>query len=242
MRLALVHMHRGELRAALPIAKETLPLAERLGDALLLGQADHTLGITHLYLGDLALARRHLGEALALYDPERDRVRAALYGSDICTVCHAWLSFVLWLQGFPDGALRHADEAIAAARPVHHPLSEAFALAFTAQLHQLRGDMALCRKGAEAALALASQQALPYWAAVAMVLGGWALVKEGQAEQGLARLRSGLDAYCATGAKVRRPEWLALLAEAYLDIGRIEEGSSALREALAEVEKTASGF
>jgi predicted ATPase len=109
-------------------------------------------------------------------------------------------------------------------------------------LHQLRGEVALCRERAEAALALATEQLLPYWAAHAMVLGGWALVKQGQAEEGLPRLRAGLDAGRATGSKVRGPQWLALLAEAYLEAGRIEEGMSAVREALAEVEETAARY
>jgi predicted ATPase len=51
-------------------------------------------------------------------------------------------------------------------------------------------------------------------------------------------LRSGVDAYCATGAKNRAPEWLAVLAEACLETGRIEEGLPAVREALAETEET----
>jgi hypothetical protein len=56
------------------------------------------------------------------------------------------------------------------------------------------------------------------------------------------RLRAGLDAGRATGSKVREPQWLALLAEACLAARRIEEGLSAVREALAEVEETAARY
>ena len=241
-RLANFHMFRGELRTGLALAEEALGLAERLGDPLILGHVRYMMALLHRHLGDLAAARRHLEAGLALYDPERDRAEAARYGFDTCTACHAVLGWVFWDQGYPDQALRHAEEAIAAARAASHPLSDAFALSFAAMLHQLRGEVALCRERAEAALALATEQLLPYWAAHAMVLGGWALVKQGQAEEGLRRLRAGLDAGRATGSKVRGPQWLALLAEACLAAGRIEEGLSAVREALAEVEETTARY
>jgi tetratricopeptide (TPR) repeat protein len=124
-------------------------------------------------LGDLAAARRHLEAGLALYDPERDRAEAARYGFDTCTACHAVLGWVFWDQGYPDQALRHAEEAIAAARAASHPLSDAFALSFAAMLHQLRGEVALCRERAEVALALATEQLLPYWARIAAAATLW---------------------------------------------------------------------
>jgi predicted ATPase len=241
-RLANFHMFRGELRTGLAIAEETLGLAERLGDPHVLSHGQYVMGLLHRHLGDPTAARRHLEAGLALYDPERDRAEAARYGFDTCTVCHAVLGWAFWDQGYPDQALRHVEEAITAARAASHPLSDAFALSFAAMLHQLRGEVALCRERAESALALAIEQVLPYWAAYAIVLSGWALVEEGQEEEGLVRLRAGIDANRATGANVRGPQWLALLAEACLDTGRIEEGLSAVSEALAVTEQTGARY
>ena len=240
-RVANFHMFCGELRTGLAIAEETLGLAERLGDPHVLSHGHYVMGLLHLHLGDPAAARRRLEAGLALYDPERDRAEAARYGFDTCTACHAVLGWVFWDQGYPDQALRHAEEAIAAARAASHPLSDAFALSFAAMLHQLRGEVVLCRERAESALALATEQVLPYWAAYAIVLSGWALVEEGQ-EEGFAQLRAGIDVYRATGAKVRGPQWLALLAEACLDTGRVEEGLSAVSEALAVTEQTVARY
>jgi hypothetical protein len=92
----------------------------------------------------------------------------------------------------------------------------------------------VCLERAEAAFALAAEQVLPFWAATAAIYSGWALVKKGQAKEGLARLRSGLDTHRGIGAE---PQSLALLAEACLASDRIEEGLSAVHEALAEVEE-----
>jgi predicted ATPase len=46
----------------------------------------------------------------------------------------------------------------------------------------------------------------------------------------------------ATGGELRRPQFLALLAEAYGGIGQIEEAWNVLAEALAAVEKTGEGL
>ncbi len=238
IRLANVHLHDGKLRTGLVLAQEALALAERFGDPFLLSHADFVMGQAHIGLGDPAAARRHYEEGLALYDPERDRAQAARLSFDVCSRCRSMVGFVLWLQGFPDEALRHEEEAIAATRAAAHPTSETSALIFAAEVHQWRGELALCRDRAEAALALAAEHGFPHWAAIATALGGWALVKEARAEEGLARLRAGVEAHRATGVKLTRPQWLALFAEACLVAGRIEDGLSAVRGALAAVEET----
>ena len=190
--------------------------------------------------GRPAAAQRHFENGLALYDAQRDRVNAARVGYDTGTACHAVLGLVLWERGYPDEALRHAQEAIAAARPASHPLSEAWALSHAAYVHLLRGEIALCLEWAEAALALATEQMLPHFAVHAMVCSGWALVKKGNAEQGLARLRAAMDGDPAIGTREVNSIWLVLLADACLETGRIEEGLSAVRAAIAETKEIAA--
>jgi predicted ATPase len=163
---------------------------------------------------------------------------AARYGHDLRTNCHCALGHVLSCQGSIDKALGHAKDAIAAARAAAHPAGEVVALSVAAVMHRLRGEVALCLEQAEAGVALASEQIIPFLAMYAMAPSGWALVKKGRTEEGLGRLREALDAYRATGARFRLPEWLAPLAELCLETGRIEEGLSAVGEALAVTEET----
>jgi predicted ATPase len=86
---------------------------------------------------------------------------------------------------------------------------------------------------AEAALALASEQQLALRQAQAMVLRGWALVMQGQAETGMTQLQQGLAAVRATGEGIERPYRLALLAEACGQSGQPAVGVQVLTEALA---------
>jgi predicted ATPase len=229
---------RGDPRKSLEVAEDALTFAERSSDPIVRGIAHWLSGNARWWLADLLGARRHLEEGLAFYDPARDCADAVRYGFDPGMSCAAFLGRVLWHLGFPDQGLVHAESAIATARAVAHPFSESWALSWAAALYQLRGEAELCRERAEAALAIATDQVIPFFGAHGMVLGGWALVKQGRTEEGLARLRAGIDAYRAIGAKIEELHWLAVLAEGCRETGRIEEGLSALREALGETEKT----
>jgi predicted ATPase len=64
-------------------------------------------------------------------------------------------------------------------------------------------------------------------------LRGWAMARQGYHEEGIAQIQEGLAAYRATGSASARPLFLCLLAEACLEAGRLDDGLSALTEALA---------
>jgi predicted ATPase len=87
-------------------------------------------------------------------------------------------------------------------------------------------------------MALASEQGFPQWLTVGMILRGWALAMQGQAEEGRAQLCQALAAWRAMGAGMAVAHWLALLAEAYGQAGQAEEGLRRLAEALAHVDTT----
>jgi predicted ATPase len=91
---------------------------------------------------------------------------------------------------------------------------------------------------AEAAISLATDQGFPHWRAQGVVLRGWALVQQGQAQAGIEQINQGMMVYCATGAALGRANYLALLAEAYGTTGQPEAGLTVLTEALALVDKT----
>ena len=63
-------------------------------------------------------------------------------------------------------------------------------------------------------------------------------MQQRQEEEGIALMRQGLAAYRATGAELGRAQFLALLVEAYGQIGQTEEGLTLLTEALTAINKT----
>jgi predicted ATPase len=200
-------------------------------------EAHWALGDTLLWLGELAPARAHLEQGIAFYNPQRDHSHALLHGYDPGVACLCFLARVLWHLGYPDQAFESNDRALTLAHTLSHPYSLAWALSWTAALHQLRWEVPTVQERAAAGLALSTEQGFAFFAPHGMVLRGWALVEQGQGEEGVAQLRQGVAAYRGTGAEIERSHWLALLAEAYGKVGRSEEGLSVLVEALAEVQR-----
>ena len=111
----------------------------------------------------------------------------------------------LWLLGYPEQALARVHEALALAHALSHPFSLAYARCWAAVVSQFRRDVPAVHEHAEAAVALATEQGFPLWAAMGTILRGWALAMQGQGEEGMAQVRQGIAAWRATGAAVTRP-------------------------------------
>jgi predicted ATPase len=72
-------------------------------------------------------------------------------------------------------------------------------------------------------MTLSTEQGFPFWWARGMILQGWALAGLGSREEGIAQMRQGLATYQATGAKLGRSHFLALLAEALVAVHKTRE-------------------
>jgi predicted ATPase len=104
----------------------------------------------------------------------------------------------------------------------------------------------LTHERAEALIALAAEQGFALWIAGGTIMRGWGLSQRshepdaGQrpGEEGRAQIHQGLAAWRATGAKVIRPYWLALLAAASAQVDQPEAGLTRLAEALVVVNET----
>jgi class 3 adenylate cyclase/predicted ATPase len=236
--LTMTYSVRGKIRIGRETAEQLLVLGERLHDTEPLGYAHHAMGNTLLWFGELGSARTHLEKGISLYQPESGSSLAFRFGFNCASNCHFFLGRVLWHLGYPDQALTSAEQAVAIAAAVAHPVSRAGALSWAAALHQLRGEVGRAREVAETDLALTSEEMLPFFRAHAIIFRGWALFEQGQVEEGIAQLREGLVAYRATGADLECSHWLALLAEAYRDIGQPEQGLRVIAEALDPVAQT----
>ena len=228
---------RGKLLAARELEEQLLSFAQQQQTPALVLEAHHACWSTALSLGELTAAQTHIEKGLALYDPQLHHSNARIYTGHDPAVCgRAWGALTAWLQGYPAQALRSSDRAMAMARELGHPFTVAFSLNNAAQLHQLLRVAQATKEQAEAALALAVEGGFPYFSSWGLVLRGWALAKQGQAEEGIAGIRDGLAALRASGAELWRSYGLSLLAEAYASAGRINEGMTALAEALAAVQ------
>ena len=175
---------------------------------------------------------------MALYNPQKHRSHAFVYGQDPGVACRCFAAMSIWVLGYPDQALRSIHEALTLAQELTHPFTQAYALVHGALVHQFRREAQAVQERAEALRTLSTEQGFPHWLAWGMILRGWALTAQGEGMEGIAQMRRGRVAYRATGAELNQLYSLALLAEAYGETGQPEEGLNVLVEALALVDKT----
>jgi len=221
---------RAELARAREIAEQLLAQATASGNARLAADAHAKLGQTCVHLGEWGPARVHLEQALARAhgaDPAvvwRDAPRIAIY-----------LSWVLWYTGFPDQALRQADEARRLADVAGSPHSSAFAIGYAAQLHCLRGDAAKEIEQAEQLLALSTEHGLTYWRLLAEFTQARASASDVDRDRSIDAMQRAIEDMRAGGGLVGVPYLLCLLAETELAGGRFDAARAALAEATALV-------
>jgi class 3 adenylate cyclase/predicted ATPase len=238
--LWLVYQQRCEFKTARDLLDELFAVARRSADPGLLLQAHHAAWTTLLNLPEPTACRAHLEAGLALYRPDAYRAHKFLYGSHDAGVCNRYTAAAaLWPLGFPEQALAMAREGVSMARELSHPFSLVLALVFAGMIYQHRRESGSVLEQAEAAIAVCAEHGIaPHLAAAGSILRGWAIAERGQAVEGVAEIRDGLAAVQPTGVRIRRPYYLALLAEALARAGQIEQGLTALADAVAAVEET----
>jgi adenylate cyclase len=148
-----------------------------------------------------------------------------------------WLSCVLWLLGHPDQALERSQQALELARDLDHPLNLAFAQTNLAVIHILRREIEAALAPAEACIQLSTEYGLSHILAVAAFCRGWALVRRGQVEAGLAQIRQGMGS-SEVGGEALLPPQLAMLAETYALAGQPAAGLPVLDRAEAVAERS----
>jgi adenylate cyclase len=178
-------------------------------------------------------------QALAFYDPSRHRALAFQYGADQQSTCLAWLSFGLSLLGYPEQAERTGRKAIALAEEIAHAITMAHALRYGGCFSCIvRRDSRTAREHAITLSQYAERQRLPFWSALARFILAWTSVETGRSQVAVTRMHTALADLDATGSRLDRPFFLAMLAERYGRIGQPAEGLHLLDEALAQVEET----
>jgi predicted ATPase/class 3 adenylate cyclase len=242
--LWVFYLARTQLDAALELGQQLMDLAHQLQNPALWLEAHQVQGINLFNLGRLPLARAHLEQAVALYDPRQPEVQslAANIGADRGVVCLCHLALTLWLLGYPEQALARSREAVALAEALTHPYSLVFAACWAAWLHHYRAEPHLLRQHTEPAMVISREQGFTLLAPLVTMLDGWALTQLGQAEAGLSQVLQGMADYRTTGAQVGYLQLSALLAEAYGKVGQVEAGLVILTELLPLVPEKGERF
>jgi len=153
-------------------------------------------------------------------------------------MARAFLARILWLQGFPDQAVRTAEISIADARAANHANSLCYALSQAAcPIAMLVGDLAATEHYVEMLVHRARRCALALWHAWSRCHQGMLVIKRGAVGAGLRLLRDGCD-------ELGEARFAALrlissqMAESLGCAGQIADGLTVIEEAIDRSEQT----
>ncbi|HXU04767.1 MAG TPA: AAA family ATPase [Polyangia bacterium] len=198
--------------------------------------AHGTLGARAFWTGDFAAADRHLNEAKTYCDRSRPKEQAQAllreYGYDGFLYPHVFMMWSDLYQGRERESVAGRDEALELARGTGNPYFSAVALGWAAALAHDMGDVEGASKIVPELMAVALDNGLYFWVAIAQSVGGWAAVQRGDIEAGLKSMNDGVTAHKYMGSRVVLPYYLSYVAEGCLTAGRIAEGLAAADEGL----------
>jgi predicted ATPase len=232
------YLQRAELQTAQEVAIHLLTQVQGQSDPIPLLMAHTTLGMVLLARGEVVAAQRHLTQGITLYVPTDHRTLITHHGFDLGLAVRGNVAMSLWMLGTPEQALGHIHALHTLAQELSHPPSLAYALLCGTRVTQWRRDVPATLRWSEALMACCTEYGFAQHLSWAELLHGWALMAQGQREQGLAQMRQGLTAHDATQAVQWRPYFLALLAQGYGQTGAPDEGLRLLAEALIAVQRT----
>jgi DNA-binding SARP family transcriptional activator/predicted ATPase len=195
--------------------------------------AEMMLTGSHLHLGRLSEASAEFEQMIATHDPTQLQRIAEEQGWNYAVHARAWHAHALWLLGYPQAALRRGRDAVRLANDLAQPFNQAVAATYLALLQQLCANEITARAQAEQALALTTEYKAPYYRAWSEILVSYALACEQPDPPKITQLRASIAAFTATGAQVRLPYYLGLLARVCGRAGRAEDGLAAIDQGMA---------
>ena len=234
---------RGELARARDLALEFVASAESQQDPAHHLAAQRTLGSCLTFMGQWQDAGPHLDRAVDLYDRGRHSSLAVSYAQDPRISAMALKSWGILQLGRFDDAVALADAAVSEARAFEHLHTLAYALGIAAvSLHQFCGDLPRTRDAAKALTELCRRQPVALWDSMAICVEGWCIGQNGDIEGGVRQATKGYDDFIATGARLFRPYYNALIADVHVAGGELKPALERLELAQQQMAEHDEGW
>src|SRR6267142_3643342 len=228
---------RGECRTALIQAERFCDRVASTANPAEILVGRRMIGVSVHYLGDQTKARRHLEYMLAHYVAPAHRSHAIRFQYDQRVATRMILARILWLQGFPEQALRMAQSNVWDAQTIDHALSLCYALEAACLVPLWIGDLPAAERYVAMLLDHSARHALAVWHARGRCLNGVLLIKRGEVGGGLPLLRDALEELRETGFVPHHTALLGTLALGLAGRGEIAQGLATIDEALARSER-----
>jgi len=238
--LCSYYTYRAEFDKSAEMGAKIMQLAESQDDDNMRIHGYLMMGTNTGFRNDLELGLEYLAKGVETFEPEQIGSLRFRLGNHPAVVCLTTSAFFLHLLGYPDSALKQADEAMALARRLNHPFTLAYATFHTGMLHIWRREMAITEARALDLLEIAQEHDFQVWQAIATILHGVTLIDTGRSEEGLVQIERGLTLYQDhVTPPVFWPGLVSIQASALAMTGQPAAGLRLLEEELTGVDKEA---
>jgi class 3 adenylate cyclase/tetratricopeptide (TPR) repeat protein len=231
------------MRSILPSTRLMVPNLERVAQeerdpaSALIAHA--MLETWAFWRGDYAKVAEHYAGACRFCDTQQPKVQHETllreYGFEGLLYPQLLLAWSQALKGDPEGALRAWRRGTELADAIADPYLVTQALAFGAAINHDLGHTRVAGGLADQLRELTEKEGYLFWKAGALAIRGYAMVVEGYADTGIAKIKEGLELYGTVGSKIPYPYYSSYLAEAYLLTNRADEALEVLDLALRMV-------
>ncbi|QAU43080.1 ATP-binding protein [Bradyrhizobium guangdongense] len=234
-RMHIFHERIGQFEAALEHAQRSLGVAEALGDAASLALAQSLLGVS-LHLGGQHRDALTMLEA-AWRGPGTERI-STVYGFDHRNRAGISLAREMWLQGRPAQARQLAQQTVAEAAQMDHPITLCIALIWAVSIDLWSGDLDGAEEHIDRFIAHAESRSMGPYLAVGRGVKGELAIRRGDAKSGVETLRRSLQELHDAGYELLTTTFNIALVEGLLALGEIERSAQLIDDAIRLVARS----
>ena len=202
------------------------------------GVAHRVYGVTQWFAGDFIEARSHLEQALAIFDPERDRDLAFRFGQDVGVSAMVYLAIVFWPLGEVDRARELVDATAARIAKLGHVATSTYGLMHNAMFEIVGRNVDRAAPLAKALSRVAHEHGIALWIGFGAFLEAWVELRSGSPEIGLLNMRRAAALLHQDGVGAFQPLIKTSLAEAEARTGETEAALATIEQALEESSRT----
>ena len=176
--LWLYNLRCGRYVESLAHATQMIELAQIVGDQEAIAAGQRIAGVSHHFLGRHAEARVLIETAWRWYEQGRT-AQAFRFGLDQQVASLAFLSRILWIQGFSGDAIETASEAVEKAHALDHACTLCCAMVEGwCMVHALNGDDEIVERAVVTLVHTASKHGLGFWKTYGDVFGLWVAARK----------------------------------------------------------------
>ena len=140
------------------------------------------------------------------------------------------------MLGYPDTALKEAEDALRDARAMDDATALILTLAYVNLTHMLSGNYVAANKDRLELTALAEKTGSFFWKTVALSIEARDLALTGDPAKALPMISSARNAFRSTGANHLAPLDLAVLARTHAALGNFEDAQRSIAEAMTTLQ------